>query len=97
MLLSEFDESRRAVINPEQTMEPVENFPETVVSVFSHQLFDAVVDFLGGRKIAESHDVDGDWPIYEVTYHGRRLGFYKARLGAPACVGCFEEVIALGA
>lgn len=41
--------------------------------------------------------MDGDWPIYEVIYNGKRFGFYKGRLGAPACVGAFEEVIAMGA
>ena len=97
MLLTQFDPARRAVINPEDYLHPIENFPETVVSIFSHELFNAIVNFLGGKKIAESRDVDGYWPIYEVTYQGRRLAMYKARLGAPACVGCFEEVIAFGA
>ena len=97
MLLTEFDAAPHAVIDPGMTISPIKDFPETLVSIFSHQLFDAVVGFLGGRKIAESHDVDGDWPIYEVQYRGKRFAFYKARLGAPACVGCFEEVIAMGA
>ena len=97
MLLTQFDPARRAVINPEEHIPAVENFPETVVSIFSHELFNAIVTFLGGRKIAESRDVDGYWPVYEVTYQGRRLAMYKARLGAPACVGCFEDVIAFGA
>ena len=97
MLLTQFDENKSAIINPGVGMEMVENFPETVVSIFSHQLFQTILDFLGGNQIAESHDVDGIWPVYEVTYKGKRFGFYKGRLGAPACVGCFEEVIALGA
>ena len=97
MLLTQFDENKSAIINPGAGMEMVENFPETVVSIFSHQLFQAILDFLGGTRIAESHDVDGIWSIYEVNYKGKRFGFYKGRLGAPACVGCFEEVIALGA
>lgn len=97
MLLTQFDPARRAVINPEDYLHPIENFPETVVSIFSHELFNAIVNFLGGKKIAESRDVDGYWPIYEVTYQGKRLAMYKARLGAPACVGCFEELIAFGA
>lgn len=97
MILAQFDKTRRAVINPDQTMAPAENFPETLVSIFSHDLFAAVLNFLGGKKIAESHDVDGNWPIYELHYNGKRFAFYKARLGAPACVGCFEEVIAMGA
>lgn len=97
MLLQEFDPCKNAVIDPEMTCGQVEDFPETLVSVFSHQLFDGVLQFLGGRIIAESHDVDGDWPVYEVVYNSKRFAFYKGRLGAPACVGCFEEVIAMGA
>ena len=97
MILAEFDTNKNAVINPDMTFQKMENFPETVVSVFSHQLFGAILEFLGGTKIAESHDVDGDWPVYEVNYKGKRFAYYKGRLGGPACVGCFEELVALGA
>ena len=96
MLLTEFDESRDAVINPDYAHKPIPGFPETMVSVFSHHLFAALLEFLGGTKIAETHDVDGIWPVYEVSYQGKRFAFYKARLGAPACVGCFEDVIGFG-
>ena len=96
MLLTEFDPNRRAIINPDEVFAPVPNFPETMVSIFSHQLFAAVLAFLGGRVIAHTHDVDGDWPVYEVCYGGKRFAFYKGRLGAPACVGCFEDAIPFG-
>lgn len=96
MLLTEFDPARNAVIDPDIMFKKIPGFPETVVSVFSHQLFDAVRSFLGGEVIAETHDVDGIWPVYEVTYKEKRFAFYKARLGAPACVGCFEDVIPMG-
>lgn len=96
MLLTEFDESRHAVIDPDMVHLRIPDFPETMVSVFSHQLFDALLDFLGGRMIAETHDVDGIWPVYEVFYKEKRFAFYKARLGAPACVGSFEDVIPFG-
>ena len=97
MLLTEYDSSRHAVIDPEMVFSAMEDFPETVVSIFSHQLFCAVRAFLGGVKIAETNDVDGEWPIYKVHYKGKRFAFCKARLGAPACVGMFEDVIAMGA
>ena len=96
MLLTEFDMDRDAVINPDILHHPVENFPETVVSIFSHHLFRRVVEALNGRQIACTKDVDGVWPVYEVTYKGVRLAMYKARLGAPACVGCFEDIIPMG-
>ena len=58
MLLAEFDPTPRAVINPDY-IKPVENFPETVVAVFSHQLFASVTAFLDGKRIAHTHDADG--------------------------------------
>ena len=96
MLLEEFDENKIAVINPDMIFQKIPDFPETVVSVFSHQLFDTIVRFLGGTVIAESHDVDGVWPVYEVNYKGKRFAFFKGRLGGPACVGAFEDVMAFG-
>ena len=96
MLLAEFDETRLAVINPDYAHPRIPGFPETMVSVFSHHLFSALVEFLGGKIIAETHDVDGIWPVYEVFYQGKRFAFYKARLGGPACVGSFEDVIGYG-
>ena len=97
MLLEEFDFDRSAVIEPWFVHQPVEDFPETVVSFFHHTLFQRIVDFLGGKVIAETKDVDGHWPVYEVQYKGHRFALYKARLGAPACVGSFEDLIPMGA
>ena len=97
MLLTEFDYDRHAVIEPWFVHQPIPDFPKTVVSIFHHTLFDKIVTFLDGKEIAKTKDVDGHWPIYEVCYKGRRFGLYKARLGAPACVGSFEDIIPMGA
>lgn len=97
MLLDEFDFDKSAVIEPWFVHQPVEGFPETVVSIFHHTLFYRIVDFWGGQIIAETKDVDGHWPVYEVQYKGHRFALYKARLGAPACVGSFEDIIPMGA
>ena len=97
MFPDEFDPSPDAVINPDMAYPPITGFPETVVSVFSHALFDTLAALLDGTPLAQTHDVDGVWPVYQVSYGGKRLAFCKARLGAPACVGMFEEIIAMGA
>ena len=97
MLLTEFDQDKSAFINPEALFKPVEYFPETVISIFSHDLFNRIVALLDGVKIAETNDVDGVWPVYAVTYREHIYALYKARLGAPACVGCFEDIIPMGA
>ncbi len=97
MLLTEFDPDLRGVIHPDMIHQQVENFPETVVSIFSWQLFESLRCLLGGRPIAQCNDADGVWPVYEAEYGERRLGFCKARVGAPACIGMLEDVIAMGA
>lgn len=97
MLLKQFDSSKSAVINPEMLFQPIANFPETVISIFSAPLFHSIVTLLNGKTIAITNDVDGTWNVYEVHYHGYRFAMCKARLGAPACVGCFEDIIAMGA
>ena len=97
MLLEEFDFDKSAVIEPWFVHQPVEGFPETVISIFHHTLFLRIAEFLGGVKIADTKDVDGHWPVYEVKYKEKRFALYKARLGAPACVGSFEDLIPMGA
>ena len=97
MVLEEFDYDKSAVIEPRFVHQPVEGFPETVISIFHHTLFLRIAEFLGGVIIAATKDVDGHWPVYEVQYKGHRFALYKARLGAPACVGSFEDLIPMGA
>lgn len=97
MILQEFDNEKNAVINPEMIYKRVPDFPETVVAVFSHYLFDRLVKLLDGKQIAELRDVDGNHPVYSVTYKGKKLAFAKARGGGASCVGTYEDVIAFGA
>lgn len=97
MILEEFDPTKRAVINPDMLFKPIPGFPETVVSVFSWHLFERMNQFLGGIEIALHDDVDGSWPIFRVIYKDTPVAFMKARLGAPACVGSFEDGLPLGA
>lgn len=53
MLLTEFDPARDAVINPDMIFHKVPDFPETLVSVFSHQPFKAVLDFELASRIGD--------------------------------------------
>ena len=96
MLLEQFDPTKQAVINPDLIHHPIEGFPDTIVSVFSHVLFGNLLQLLGGEIISYYHDVDGEFPVYRVLYNNHTFAFVKARLGAPACVGSFEDVLAMG-
>ena len=81
MLLEQIDSAKNAVIDPGMMFHEIPDFPETLVSIFSHQLFNKVLEFLGGEQIACTQDVDGVWPVYAVSYKGKRFAYYKARLG----------------
>ena len=43
MILEEFDNNRRAIINPEDLIEALPGFPETVVSCFAHATFERML------------------------------------------------------
>lgn len=97
MILEEYDSNERAILNPDSIHTKIEGFPETVIAVFSRHLFRELTLRLECEMFTENRDVDGIWPIYKVTYKGETFGFTKGRQGAPACVGHFEDIIAMGA
>lgn len=97
MLLEEFDESKNAVINPEMIVETLPDFPDVSVSCFSHQLFDSVLAFFEDTKLLGTvRSADGANPVYEVTYRGERFAFFKSYVGEPACIGGYEDILAMG-
>ena len=87
---------QRAFIEPDMVHDPIEGFPETIVSIFSKHLFDRMLSYFNAAEIAPYSDVDGTWPVYRVEYKGKQFAFAKARLGAPACAGSFEDMLAMG-
>lgn len=50
MLLNEFDPNPNAIINPEMTVEPIEDFPDVTVSCFSGKLFHKLLEFFEPKK-----------------------------------------------
>lgn len=49
------------------------------------------------EKTAELYTVNGITPVYKIRYKDTDIAFYLSRVGAPACVAGFEEIIAMGA
>ena len=65
MLLTDFDASRQAVINPDMLFSPVPDLPETAVSCFSHVTFERMLDMAADvRVLAELGDANAKYPIY---------------------------------
>lgn len=89
--------SNNAIINPTDFIKPLDNFPEVCVSTFSKQIIDRFAALDNVEVIATLQTANGENPIYKICYGGKEIAFYLSLVCAPACVSCFEEVIALGA
>ncbi len=96
MLLTEFDPAKSAVIDPDLLHAPVPDFPEVTVSCFSRQLFARLLEFFEPVELGVIHDATMLFPIYAVNYRGKRFAFFQSSVGEPACVGNYEEVMAMG-
>lgn len=86
-----------ALFNPSDTTNKVENFPEICVSTFSENIIQKFSSLNNTEKIAELYTANGIIPVYKLRYKDTDIAFYLSRVGAPACVVGFEEVIAMGA
>lgn len=96
MLLNEFDPNPNAIINPEMTVEPIEDFPDITVSCFSGKLFHKLLEFFEPKKIAQVKSAVGPNPIYEVIYKGERFALYQSYVGEPKCIVDYEDIMAMG-
>ena len=96
MLLEEFDPERRAVINPDQVIKPVENMPEVAVTCFSRRTFERMLEDLDTEIIAWNGTANGEKPIYRAVYKGVPVALFTLDVGAPVSVGMLEEVFQMG-
>ena len=96
MLLEEFDPERRAVINPDQVIKPVENMPEVAVTCFSRRTFERMLEDLDTEIIAWNGTANGEKSIYRAVYKGVPVALFTLDVGAPVSVGMLEEVFQMG-
>lgn len=96
ILLEEFDENKKAVINPSDVHEKVMNMPEVAIACFSFKLFDKIVS--GGKclKIAEIHNTNCHKDVYEIEYNNHKFALFMMGVGAPVAVGDIEDMHAMG-
>lgn len=85
------------LFSPSDTTRAVERFPKICVSTFSENIIRKFSSLPGVKKIAELYSANGVVPVYKIRYRDTEIAFYLSRVGAPACVVGFEEVVAMGA
>ena len=86
-----------ALFGPNDTTKAIENFPEICVSTFSENIIQTFSSLNATETIAQLHTANGAVPVYKLRYKNADIAFYMSRVGAPACVAGFEEIIAMGA
>lgn len=89
--------SEPALFNPSDTTKKIENFPKICVSTFSENIIQKFSSLSNTEKIAELYTANGIVPVYKIHYKDTDIAFYLSRVGAPACVVEFEEIVAMGA
>lgn len=96
-LYQQYDSSKTAFINPQDCVSAVSGFPARCVSTFSESIIERFAQMDSVRQIASLYTANGALPVYQIRYRDTDIAFYLSRVGAPACVVGFEEVVAMGA
>ena len=95
-ILNDFDADRNALVEPWYIAKPIPGFPEIAVTTFSADVIGAFSALDGVKQISEFRSGNGVVPVYEMEYAGQPIAFYMSKVGAPACLMQFEEIIAKG-
>lgn len=96
MILTEFDECKLGTFNPSDIQAKIENFPKIAISWFSQKLMDSFIEKFHPIEIAKLSNANGKTPIYKIQYKETEIAIFLSRVGAPACVVSYEELIAMG-
>ena len=89
--------SEPALFSPSDTTKKVADFPKICVSTFSEAIIQKFSSLNSTEQIAELYTANGMIPVYKIRYKDTDIAFYLSRVGAPACVAGFEEIVAMGA
>ncbi len=96
MLCNEFDPESKAIINPEDCIEPVEGFPEICVGIFSKPIVEWALKTYGGEEISHFGCCIGAIPIYRVEAFGTSAAMFMPLVGGPGAASTMEESIPKG-
>ena len=96
MILEEFDNNRRAIINPEPLIQTLPHFPELVVSCFARATFERMLMSFRHEQVATTSMANIEIPIYRIIVKGTPIALFNAPVGASACVAILEDLIAFG-
>ena len=92
----EFDEDKNAIIRPSNTVEPINNIPETCVLCFFSEAIDKIIKEYPHKIISRFKSEGINYPLYELDYGGKKICIIQACVGAALAAGQIEELSAMG-
>ena len=96
--LTEFDPDKQGLIDPVRLLADEPRVPKVFISCFASHSFERLRERLGNTQELGVSKCANHWtPYYKASYQGMEIGLVCAEVGAPACVGMFDELFALGA
>lgn len=96
-IIDTFDCNGEEIIEAKNTVRMIENFPTTVLVVFSAKVCNLFLSKYDAIKIGALSVAGQKLPIYQFEYRGIKMGFFNTALGGAASAALLEELIALGA
>lgn len=96
MILADFDKDKSSTFEPSDIENIIPDFPKIGITCFSKKLIDRYVEIFSGEEIAKISSANGKVPIYKIGYKGMNIALFMSRVGAPACIASYEEVMAMG-
>lgn len=91
MIIDTFDDKSEAIINP-ILKENREHLDICLIN-FSNVIEEYIVKKYNPEIIAYVKCANGKRPIYKIDYNGKKIGYYKSYIGAPACTGMIETML----
>lgn len=96
-IIDTFDFNGEEIIKAKNNVRMIENFPTTVLVVFSVKLCNLFLSKYDTIKIGALSAAGLKLPIYQFEHRGIKIGFFNTVLGGAASAALLEELIALGA
>ncbi len=90
MITEAFDNTSSAKINVRKNENAVR--VDAAIFTFSRVIEQYVAENYPCEKVGELLMAHGSSPVYCLEHRGRRFGFFRTWVGAPACVGTVEEL-----
>jgi nucleoside phosphorylase len=95
-ILNAFDATSEEVIRASQVVNPIDDFPETVIATYSRVKFDYLLKHYRCNHIVTLNAACAPIPVYRIQHDGDFYAAYLSLIGGPAASGIMEEVIVLG-